>query len=54
MQRRARVHVLEHHMSSIVGGRAVYAYAGVLWTGGLDRWTGLDWTGLDWTGLDSA
>ena len=23
MQRRARVHVLEHHMSSIVGGRAV-------------------------------
>ena len=24
------------------------------WTGGLDRWTGLDWTGLDWTGLDST
>ena len=22
------------------------------WTGGLDRWTGLDWTGLDWTGMD--
>ena len=22
------------------------------WTGGLDRWNGLDWTGLDWTGLD--
>ena len=22
------------------------------WTGGLDRWTGLDWNGLDWTGLD--
>ena len=21
------------------------------WTGGLDRWTGLDWTGLDWTRL---
>ena len=21
------------------------------WTGGLDRWTGLDWTGLEWTGL---
>ena len=24
------------------------------WTGGLDRWTGLDWTGMDWTGLDST
>ena len=24
------------------------------WTGGLDRWTGLDWTGLDWNGLDST
>ena len=22
------------------------------WTGGVDRWTGLDWTGMDWTGLD--
>ena len=21
------------------------------WTGGLDRWTGLDWTGMDWTRL---
>ena len=32
MQRRARVHVLEHHMSSIVGAGS-HVYAGVLYSG---------------------